>query len=160
MTEAEAEAAFEAMMRESKDTEAQRTKEDFGAAALVRKFQAQLTADATYRDVFNPARDGDCLMRCAVKHEFDGSGESAEAADDGGRAEATSGGWQIVGSAPGKKGIKGGRGSKNSIGNNGPSVCGANKSNVAPVAMRYFGVLVALSNSSAVLLFLQCLVFF
>ena len=77
MTEAEAEAAFEAMMRESKDTEAQRTKEDFGAAALVRKFQAQLTADATYRDVFNPARDGDCLMRCAVKHDFDGSDKSA-----------------------------------------------------------------------------------
>ena len=92
MTEAEAEAAFEAMMRESKDTEAQRTKEDFGAAALVRKFQAQLTADATYRDVFNPARDGDCLMRCAVKHYLDGSGKSVKAADDGGRAEATSGG--------------------------------------------------------------------
>jgi hypothetical protein len=64
----------------------QRTKEDVCAAALVRKFQAQLTADATYRDVFNPPRDGDCLMRCAVNHDFDGSGESAEAADDGGRA--------------------------------------------------------------------------
>jgi hypothetical protein len=52
MTEAEAEVAFEAMMRESKDTKAQRTKEDVGAAALGRKFQPQLTADATFRDVF------------------------------------------------------------------------------------------------------------
>jgi hypothetical protein len=65
MTEAEAEAAFEAMIREIKDTEARRTKVGVGAA------------DATYRDVFNPARDGDCLMRCAVKHDFDGSDKSA-----------------------------------------------------------------------------------
>ena len=43
MTEAEAEAAFEAMIRESKDTEARRTKVGVGAA------------------------DGDSLMRCAVK---------------------------------------------------------------------------------------------
>jgi hypothetical protein len=55
--------------------------------------------------VFNPARDGDCLMRRAVKHDFGGSGESAEAASDGGRAEAASGGWQTVGSAPAKRAV-------------------------------------------------------
>jgi hypothetical protein len=58
-------------------------------------------------------------MRCAVKHYLDGSGKSVEAADDGGRAEATSGGWKTVGSAPGKKVNKGGRGRKKSIRNNG-----------------------------------------
>jgi hypothetical protein len=114
MTEAQAQAAFNAMMRESKEAEAQRTKEDLGAAALVGKFQAQLTADVAFRDVFNPARDGDCLMRCAVKHDFDVGGESLEATVD--RAEAGGGAWQTVGSVPGERGNKGSKGSKGSKG--------------------------------------------
>ena len=44
-------------------------------------------------------------MWCAVKHDFGGSGESAEAAGDGGRAEAASGGWQTVGGAPAKRAV-------------------------------------------------------
>ena len=114
MTEAQAQAAFNAMMRESKEAEAQRTQEDVGAAALVGKFQAQLTADVAFRDVFNPARDGDCLMRCAVKHDFDVGGESLEATVD--RAEAGGGAWQTVGSVPGERGNKGSKGSKGSKG--------------------------------------------
>jgi hypothetical protein len=58
------------MMRESEQAETQRTKEDSGAAVLVDKCKAKLAEDTNYRDVFNPARDGDCLMRCSVKHDF------------------------------------------------------------------------------------------
>ena len=84
MTEAEAEAAFEAMIRESEEAEKQRTKEDSGATVLVDKCKAKLTEDTNYRDVFNPARDGDCLMRCSVKHDFTNEENSALGAASGG----------------------------------------------------------------------------
>ena len=83
MTEAEAEAAFQVMMRESEEAEVQRTSEDNGAALLVDKYKAYLAKDPNYRDVFNPARDGDCLMRCAVKHDFGNrSSQAAYNADE------------------------------------------------------------------------------
>ena len=86
MTEAEAEAAFEAMMRESEEAEVQRTNEDSGAELLVDKYKADLAKDPNFRDVFNPARDGDCLMRCAVKHDLSGNAAGSSGKVSGGGA--------------------------------------------------------------------------
>ena len=73
-TEAENNAAFDAMIQESAKAEADRNLEDTGALELVEKNQTELkVADMTYCGLYNPPRDGDCLLKCAMVHDF-GSG--------------------------------------------------------------------------------------
>ena len=78
--EEDLDALFMSILEESKRAEESARAEDAGAEALVSKYKAELAARARatpsepFKSVFNPPRDGDCLMRCAVEHDFGGSG--------------------------------------------------------------------------------------
>ena len=84
------EADFLAILRESELEEEMRSDEDKRAAALVQRYEAELQAGAStsggFAGLYNPPRDGDCLMRCAVEHDFGGgeasSGGGAMTADE------------------------------------------------------------------------------
>lgn len=67
----------EMLLRESAVAEAKRLAEDAEAGRLVASFFAQLERDGNFVVAFNPARDGDCLMKCAVQHDLTEAGQSA-----------------------------------------------------------------------------------
>ena len=71
---AEGDDKLAAVLAESAMAEKARTDEDQGAANLVDGYCAELFgAWETFEGLFNPPRDGDCLMSCAVEHDFAGS---------------------------------------------------------------------------------------
>ena len=63
-------------MLESELAEENRREEDKGAEALIKKYRAETLAETlasparSFVGIFNPPRDGDCLMQCAVEHDF------------------------------------------------------------------------------------------
>jgi hypothetical protein len=75
-------AEFRAVLLESETAEANRVAEDDGAEALVATFCAALRAEVPSftRPLFNPAHDGDCLVNCAVEHDFGSGDDGPEAA--------------------------------------------------------------------------------
>jgi len=97
------EAEFLAILRESELAERDRQDEDEGAEALVKRYTLVLSEAAKKRappgdggcfaGVFNPLRDGDCLVRCAVEHDWHGAPESgAESGAEGGGGDGAEGG--------------------------------------------------------------------
>ena len=75
-------AEFSAVLLESETAEANRVAEDDDAEVLVAAFCAALRADVPSftRPLFNPAHDGDCLVNCAVEHDFGSGDDGPEAA--------------------------------------------------------------------------------
>jgi len=59
---------FLTCLKESQEADAERKMEDDTAQGLVSAFLEQRSSQ--FCKAFNPPRDGDCLMRCAVEHDF------------------------------------------------------------------------------------------
>ena len=58
-----------AQLRESEAAERARVLEDAAALELVGREERALQGDFAFRGLFNPPRDGDCLVRCAAQVE-------------------------------------------------------------------------------------------
>jgi uncharacterized small protein (DUF1192 family) len=86
-SKSDGEGAYWATMMESQLAETNRVAEDAAAAGYVAAFVASAQASAEgprIEGTFDPARDGDCLVRCAVEHDF------GPAKEEGGKAAAVS----------------------------------------------------------------------
>ena len=74
---AEDDVGIQAAVMESQLHEESCTAEDVGAEAYVKKYcDSLLEADPSFNGIFNPPGDGDCLVRCAVEHDFWSSSHS------------------------------------------------------------------------------------
>ena len=97
-----ADAAYLATLELSALDETNRQVEDAAAAEYVAAFVASAQASPEcprFEGTFDPARNGDCLVECAVEHDFGpAQEEEGEAAAAGG--DASGGGGASTGAAP------------------------------------------------------------
>ena len=62
--------AYKALLETTRVDEAYRMDEDNSVDLLVKEIEAELAAtESAFGGLFNPPRNGDCLMRCAVEHD-------------------------------------------------------------------------------------------